>query len=157
MEMTTRRVADRNELSRLSASQTGRGALRVIITVGVLATLALPSRAAEKLPANPKLVHRQIAAGYTLGQEAARREKTFLLCLPDKTVCISRAAIGWRKPFIVSRAGGTAPGFDVFDTSSGKPAGEGMTYWKLPSYLKNIPLHHPAVAWEKLSPTRPLW
>jgi hypothetical protein len=127
------------------------------IGVSVLAmTLATPCRAAEKLPAHPKLVYRQIGAGYTLALEAARRDKTFFLCLPDKTSCVSTTAIGWRNPFIITRTGGVAPGFDVFDTSS-KKYGHAVNQEALPSYLKSIPLYPAAVAWEKLSPTRPLW
>ena len=42
-------------------------AVGVIVAVAVLVTvLAMPSRAEEKLPAHPKLVYRQIGAGYTL-------------------------------------------------------------------------------------------
>ena len=119
-------------------------------------TLAKPCRAAEKLPAQPKLVYRQIGAGYTLALETARRDKTFFLCLPDKTDCISATAIGWRKPFIVTRVGGVRPGFDVFDTSSKKYA-HAVNQEALPSYLKNIPLYPTAVAWEKLTSTRALW
>ena len=130
---------------------------RVIITVSVLATtLAMPSRAAEKLPAHPKLVWRQIGAGYTLALEAARRDKTFFLCAPNKTSCISTTAIGWRKPFIITRAGGVAPGFGVYDTSS-KKYGHAVDDSALPSYLKNIPLYPAAIAWQKLSPSRALW
>jgi hypothetical protein len=132
-------------------------AARLITIVSVLATtLAMPARAAEKLPAHPKLVYRQIGAGYTLALEAARRDKTFFLCAPDKTSCISTTAIGWRNPFIVTRTGGVAPGFDVYDTSS-KKHGHAGNQSALPSYLLNIPLDPAAVAWEKLSPTRALW
>jgi hypothetical protein len=74
---------------------------RVIIAVSVLATiLAMRCRAAEKLPAHPKLVYRQIGGGFTLALEAARRDKTFFLCHSGKTDCTSTKAIGWRKPFI---------------------------------------------------------
>jgi hypothetical protein len=130
---------------------------RVIMAVSVLAmTLATPCRAAEKLPSHPKLVYRQIGAGYTLALETGRRDKTFFLCAPYKTFfCISTVAIGWRKPFIVTRTGSVAPGFDVYDTS--KKDGNAVHHSALPSYLKNIPLYPAAVAWEKLSPTRALW
>jgi hypothetical protein len=68
---------------------------RVIIAVSVLATiLATPTRATEKLPVQPKLVYRQIGAGYTLALEPARRDKTFFLCAPDQTFCISTTVIG---------------------------------------------------------------
>jgi hypothetical protein len=131
---------------------------RVIIAVSVLATLlAVPSRAAQKLPAHPKLVHRQIGAGYTLALEAARRDKTFFLCQPGKTECISTKAIGWRKPFIIIRDGGViSPGFTFCDTES-KKFGSASNKSGLPSYLKNISINPAATAWEKLSPTRPLW
>jgi hypothetical protein len=130
---------------------------RLTITVCLLATtLAMPSRAAEKLSAHPKLVWRQLGGGYTLALEAARRDKTFFLCTPDKTFCISTTAIGWRKPFIITRAGGVAPGFDVFDTSS-KKYGHAVNQSALPSYLKNIPLYPAAVVWQQLSPARALW
>ena len=130
---------------------------RVIIAAGLLATaLALPCRAAEKLPAHPKLVYRQIGGGFTLALEAARREKTFFVCAPDKSICISATAVGWRKPFIVTRAGGAAPGFGVIDTSAEKHR-QATNYSVLPGYLRNSPLYPPAVAWEKLSPARRLW
>lgn len=130
---------------------------RVIIAVTVLATaLAMPSRAAEKLPAHPKLVYRQIGAGFTLALEAAPRDKTFFLCAPYKTFfCISTTAIGWRKPFIVTRTDGVASGFDVYDTS--KKDGHAVHHSELPSPLKNVPLYPAAVVWEKLSPTKPVW
>jgi hypothetical protein len=130
---------------------------RVIIAVSLLAAaLAMPSRAAEKLPAVPKLVYRQIGAGFTLALEAARQKKTFFLCDPDKTVCISMTEIGWKKPFIITRAGGVLPGFDVIDTSAAKDR-QAAHHSVLPGYLRNVPLYPPAVAWEKLSPTRALW
>jgi hypothetical protein len=131
---------------------------RVIIIVSLLATaLAMPSRAAEKLPAHPQLAYRPIGAGWTLALEAARRDKTFFLCQPGKTDCISTKAIGWRKPFIIIRDGGLmSPGFGVYDTESNK-YGHAVNQGALPSYLKNIPLHPAAVAWQKLSPTRPVW
>lgn len=131
---------------------------RVIFAVSVLATtLALPCRAAEKLPAHPKLVYRQIGAGYTLALEAARRDKTFFLCQPGKTDCISTKAMGWRKPFIIIRDGGViSPGFIYCDTDS-KKYGSAPNESALPSYLKNIPLNPATAAWEKLSPTKALW
>ena len=131
---------------------------RVIIAVSVLATaLAMPCRAAEKLPAHPQLVYRQIGAGWTLALEAARRDKTFFLCQPGKTDCISTKAIGWRKPFIIIRDGAVmSPGFGVYDTESKKYL-HAVDQSALPSYLKNIPLDPAAVAWEKLSPTKALW
>lgn len=131
---------------------------RAIIAVSLFAaTFAMTSRAAEKLPAHPKLVYRQIGGGFTLALEAARREKTFFLCRPGKTDCISTKAIGWRKPFIIIRDGAIlSPGFNVFDTSS-KKFEQAANQSALPSYLKNIPLDPAAVAWQKLSPTKPVW
>jgi hypothetical protein len=130
---------------------------RVIIALSLLATtLAMPCRAAEKLPAQPKLVYRQIGAGWTVALEAGRRDKTFFLCQPGKTECISTKAIGWRKPFIIIRDGAVlSPAFTVFDTESKKYVNG--QHSELPSYLKNIPLSPAAVAWQKLNPTRPLW
>jgi hypothetical protein len=131
---------------------------KVIIAVSLLATtIAMPSRAAEKLPAQPKLVYRQIGAGWTLALEGARRDKTFFLCQPGKTECISTKAIGWRKPFIIIRDGAViSPGFFVYDTESKKYL-HAVDQSALPSYLKNVPLDSAAVAWQKLSPTRPVW
>jgi hypothetical protein len=130
---------------------------KVIIIVSVLATaLTLPCHAAEKLPTHPKLVYRQIGAGWTLALEAGRREKTFFLCQPRETNCISTKAIGWRKPFIIMRAGGVLPGFDVIDTSAAKDR-QAAHHSVLPGYLRNVPLYPPAVAWEKLSPTKWVW
>ena len=130
---------------------------RWLISFGVLAmALVGPVRATEKLPAHPKLVYRQIGGGYTLALELNRRPKTFFLCAPNKTDCISVAAIGWRKPFIIHRTGGVAPGVTVYDTESKK----GMfaaEQSKLPTYLRNLPLDPASVAWEKLSATRPAW
>jgi hypothetical protein len=125
---------------------------RVIIAVSVLVTIfAMPSRAAEKLPAHPKSVYRQIGAGWTLALEAARRDKTFFLCRPGKTDCISTREIGWRKPFIIIRNGSLIQrGYSVIDTT-------GMTHSESANYLKTVPRYPAAVAWEKLSPTRPLW
>jgi hypothetical protein len=125
---------------------------RLVILLGLLSTIiAVPSRATEKLPVHPKLVHRQIGGGYTLALEAARRDKAFFFCLPGKTDCVSTKEIGWRKPFIIIR-GGTLIGrdYDVIDTTGVKQSGSA-------SYLKSVPLYPAAVAWEKLSPTKPLW
>lgn len=128
---------------------------RLIIAVGAfVTTLAMPCRAAEELPAHPKLVYRQIGAGHTLALESARRDKTFFVCEPGKTDCISTKAVGWRKPFIIIRDGAViSPGFNVFDTSSKKY----RHHSELPGDLKNVSLYPAAVAWEKLSPTRALW
>jgi hypothetical protein len=125
---------------------------KVIIAVSVLAmALAIPSRAVEKLPAHPKLVYRQIGGGYTLALEAARRDKAFFLCHPDRTDCISTKEIGCRKPFIIIRDGGLIRrSYSVIDTT-------GVRHSESPNYLKTVPVYPAAVAWEKLSPTRPLW
>lgn len=113
--------------------------------------LAIPSRAAEKLSWHPKLVHRQIGGGYTLALESARRDKTFFLCAPDKTSCISTKEIRWRKPFIIFRDGNLIRrSYSVIDTT-------GVRHSESPNYLKTVPVYPAAVAWEKLSPTRPLW
>ena len=127
--------------------------MRLIILLSVLgiAFLTVPSRAAEKLTWHPKLVYRQIGGGYTLALEAARRDKTFFLCAPNKTDCISTKEIGWRKPFIIFRTGAVLMrNFSVIDTT-------GMKHSESPKYLKTVPLYPVAVAWEKLSPTRALW
>jgi|GEM_PF-6189060 len=124
---------------------------RVILTVSVLAAIfAMPCRAAEKLPAHPKLIYRQIAAEYMLALETERREKTFFVCRPGKTDCISVTAIGWRKPFILYRAGIGGTSVSVCDTT-------GVRHSESPNYLKTVPLYPAAVAWEKLSPTKALW
>jgi hypothetical protein len=131
--------------------------VRVMMVVSGLAmTVAITSRAAEKLPAHPKLVYRQIAAGWTLALESNRREKTFFLCDPSKTNCISTKEVGWRKPFIIARDGSlVGRGYSIVDTSSSKSAG--AVNKSLASHLKTIPIYPPAVAWEKLSPTKTLW
>ncbi len=125
---------------------------RVIIIVSVLAAiLAIPSRAAEKLTWHPKLVYRQIGGGYMLALEMDRRPKTFFLCWPNKTDCISTKEIGWRKPFIIFRSGDLMrPSYRAIDTT-------GMKHLESTNYLKTVPRYPAAVAWEKLSPTRPLW
>lgn len=124
---------------------------RLIVAISVLATaLTVPCRGAEKLPAHPQLVYRQIGAGWTLALEAARRDKTFFLCQPGKTDCISTKAIGWRKPFILYRAGIGGTSVSVCDTT-------GVRHSESPKYLKTVPRYPAAVAWEKLSPTKALW
>lgn len=130
---------------------------RVIIIVGILTTtFAMPCRAAEKLPAHPKLVYRHIAAGHTLALETNRREKTFFLCDATKSACISTKEVGWRKPFIIIRDGNlVGRGYSVVDTASARSAGPVSK--SLASDLKTIPLYPAAVAWQKLSATRALW
>lgn len=129
----------------------------VIVAVSLFTTtFAMPCRAAEKLPAHPKLAYRQIAAGWTLALEANRRERTFFLCDSSKTSCISTKEVGWRRPFIIIRDGNLVrPGYSVVDTSSARS--EGAVNKSLASSLKTIPMYPAAVAWEKLSPTRALW
>jgi len=131
---------------------------RVILTISVLATaLAMPSRAAEKLSWHPKLIHRQLGGGYTLALEMDRQPKTFFLCAPGKTDCISTKEVGWKKPFIIIRSGAVMqPSYGVIDTSSTANTKHWMNK-SLESHLKTIPLYPAAVAWEKLSPTRALW
>ncbi|MEY2495652.1 MAG: hypothetical protein QOJ45_2144 [Verrucomicrobiota bacterium] len=125
---------------------------RGIIIVSALATiLAIPSRAAEKLSWHPKLVHRQIGGGWTLAVEADRRDKTFFLCAPGKTDCISTKEIGWRKPFIIIRGGSLVTrSYSVIDTT-------GVKHSESPNYLKTVPLYPAAATWEKLSASKPLW
>ena len=90
--------------------------------VALLATiLALPARGAEKLPTHPKLVYRQIGAGFTLALETGRREKAFFFCLPGKTDCVSTSEIGWRKPFIIIRSGSLiGRDYNVIDTTGAR-------------------------------------
>lgn len=123
-----------------------------IIALWTIATiLAVPCRAAEKLPTHPKLVYRQIGGGYTLALEMDRRPKTFFLCGANKTDCISTKEIGWRKPFIIIRSGAVLMrSYSVIDTT-------GMKHSESANYLKTAPRYPAAVAWEKLSPTKPLW
>lgn len=130
--------------------------LRLIIAIGVLATAFAPPCRAEKLTWYPKLIHRQLGGGWTLALETGRREKTFFLCAPGKTDCISTKEAGWRKPFILVRDGSLiSRGYSVVDTSSPKAAGP--VNKSLAGELKTIPVYPAAVAWKKLSPTRPLW
>jgi hypothetical protein len=128
-----------------------RAARLILLLIALVAILVMPSRAAEKLPAHPKLVYRQIGGGYMLALEAGRRDKTFFVCHPDKTDCISTKEIGWKKPFIIFR-GGSLIGRDygVIDTTGVKQSGSA-------NYLKSVPRYPAAVAWEKLSPTKALW
>ena len=129
---------------------------KVIMAVCLLATaFALPCRA-EKLTWYPKLVHRQLAGGWTLALEEGRQPKTFFLCGPTRTDCISTKEVGWRKPFIIAR-GGSLIGrdYNVVDTSSLRSPGP--VNKSLASELKTIPVYPAAAAWKKLSTTRPIW
>src|SRR5205085_5315798 len=100
------------------------------ILIGVLLVAVICSRtaAAEKLPAHPKLVYRQIGAGYLLARELGRTDQTFFLCGPSKTDCISTKEIGWRKPFIIIRSGALLTrSYQVIDTT-------GMTHRESSNY-----------------------
>jgi hypothetical protein len=124
---------------------------RIIALCTIAMILAIPSRAAEKLTWHPKLMYRQIGGGYMLALEMDRRPKTFFLCAPNKTECISTKEIGWRKPFIIIRSGAVLmPSYSVIDTT-------GMKHSESASYLKTVPRYPAAVAWEKLRSTKPLW
>jgi len=106
----------------------------------------------EKLSWHPKFVYRQIGGGYTLALEKDRLPKTFFVCAPNKTNCISTKEIGWRKPFIIYRTG------DLMRRSGSVIDTTGMKHPESPpKYLKTVPCYPAGVAWEKLSPTRPLW
>ena len=125
--------------------------LRGIIIVSALATiLAIPSGAEEKFSWHPKLVYRQIGGGWTLALETGRPDKTFFVCQPNKTDCISVTEIGWRKPFILYRAGLGGARISVSDTT-------GVKHSESLKYLNTVPLYPAAVAWEKLSAARALW
>ena len=130
---------------------------KAIITIGVLAaSIALPSPGAESLPAHPKLVHRQIGGGWTLALEGGRQVKTFFVCAPNRTDCVSTKAVGWRKPFIIVQDGNVfSPGHNAVNTETHKFVnGPGS---RLPSYLKSVPVYPAAVAWERLGATKRQW
>ena len=125
---------------------------KYILAVSMLAmVLGLPVEAAEKLPAHPKLVYRQIGGGYSLALELGRQPQTFFLCGPSETDCISTTQIGWRKPFIIYRSGATLTrNYNVIDTT-------GMKHRESAKYLETVRRYPAAVAWKTLSPTRRLW
>ena len=128
---------------------------RLIVIVGVVAaTVAAPARAEEKGLGKSKLVYRQIGAGWRLATDPARQRQTFFLCAPNKTSCPSITRIGWRKPFILFRAG-DGPGIIFLNTRSNQ-FGFAIINVELPRDLQSIVLYRPADAWEKLSPIRPL-
>ena len=111
--------------------------------------MALPL--GDKLSWHPKFVYRQIGGGYTLALEKDRQPKTFFVCEPNKTNCISTKEIGWRKPFIIYRKGDLMrPSYAAVDTTR-------MKHSESAQHLNSVPRYPAAVAWEKLSPTRPLW
>ena len=121
-----------------------------LLAGALVAIFALPARAEEKFSWHPKLVYRQLGGGWTLALETGRPDKTFFVCQPNKTDCISVTAIGWRKPFILYRAGMGGTRVSVSDTT-------GVKHSESPQYLKTVPVYPAAVAWEKLSATRALW
>ena len=115
------------------------------------ASVATALPVTENLSWHPKLVYRQIGGGYTLALEQNRLPKTFFVCGPNKTNCISTTEIGWRKPFIIFREGNLVrPSGAVIDTTRRKHTGSAQHF----NSVRRYPV---AVAWDKLSPTRPLW
>ena len=115
------------------------------------ASVAAALPVAEKLSPHPKFVYRQIGGGYTLAMEKDRQPRTFFLCEPNKTNCISTKEIGWRKPFIIFRNGDLMrASYSFIDTTTMKGSA-------LDQYLKTVPRYSVGVAWDKLSPIRPLW
>jgi hypothetical protein len=123
----------------------------IVLIVLLLASMAAALPVAERLSWHPKFVYRQIGGGYTLALEKDRQPKTFFVCEPNKTNCISTKEIGWRKPFIIFRNGNLIrPSGSVIDTT-------GMKHSESAQYLNSVRRYPAAAAWEKLSPTRPLW
>jgi hypothetical protein len=124
----------------------------VIVLMSVFAaSIATALPVPDKLSPHPKFVYRQIGGGYTLAMEKDRQPKTFFLCEPNKTNCISTKEIGWRKPFIIFRNGDLMrASYSYIDTTMMKGSA-------LDQYLKAVPRYSVGVAWEKLSPIRPLW
>lgn len=105
----------------------------------------------DKLSWHPKFVYRQIGGGYTLALEKDREPKTFFVCGPNKTNCISTTEIGWHKPFIIFRTGDLKRRSETaVDTTTAKGRAPDQ-------HLKTVPRYPAAIAWEKLSPTQPLW
>jgi hypothetical protein len=127
-----------------------RCVLMVFLSV-FAASVAAALPVTETLSWQPKLVYRQIGGGYTLALEKNRQPKTFFLCGPAKTDCITTTEIGWRKPFIVFRNGNLVrPSGNVLDTTGRKHSGSAQ-------HFNSVRRYPTAVAWEKLSPTKPLW
>ena len=125
---------------------------KLIVVASVLAAIIC---GAAPLPAkinwHPKLVYRHIGGGYWLAKELGRTDQTFFLCGPTKTDCIGTKEIGWRKPFIIIRSGAVLTrSYDVIDTTS-------LKHRESAKYLESVPRYPAAVAWDKLSPTKPLW
>jgi hypothetical protein len=125
---------------------------KLIVMINVfVASVAAALPVEERLSWHPKFVYRQIGGGYTLALEKNRQPKTFFVCAPNKINCISTTEIGWSKPFIVFRNGNLVrPSGGVIDTT-------GMKHSESAQRHNSIPRYPVAVAWEKLSPTRPLW
>ena len=125
------------------------GLIAIISVLAASMVAALPVE--ERLSWHPKFVYRQIGGGYTLALEKDRQPKTFFVCEPNKTNCISTQEIGWRKPFIIYRKGDLMrPRYAAVDTTR-------MKHSESARYLETVPRYPAAVAWEKLNPTRPLW
>jgi hypothetical protein len=125
----------------------GSIAIMSIFAASIAAALPLT----EKLSRPPKFVYRQIGGGYTLALEKDRQPKTFFVCAPNKINCLSTKEIGWQKPFIIYRTG------DLMRRSGSVIDTTGRKHSKAPKFLQKVPCYPAAAAWEKLSPTRPLW
>jgi hypothetical protein len=118
--------------------------------------LVISSYASDKAVPLYRWEQRPIAAGYTLVRELRNGEQTFYICAPQADSCMSAPTIGWRRPFIVTRNGGSEPGWDIIDTSSRKETyvleGKG-----LPPRLADIRLHPAILLWRELGPKKALW
>lgn len=124
---------------------------KLILLLAVVAPVCHAAPIVEKMAAGPKLVYRQIGGGYSLAREVGRKDGAFFLCGPTRTDCIGTKEIGWKKPFIIFRSGDLMRvSYSAVDTRTRK----GL---KVDRYLKAIACSPGTVAWEKLSPTRPLW
>jgi hypothetical protein len=125
----------------------GVSVMMSVLAASVAAALPVP----DKLSAHPKFIYRQIGGGYTLAMEKDRQPKTFFVCGPTKTDCISTKEVGWRKPFIILRSGAVLRrSYDIIDTTGAKHS-------ESPKYLASVPRYPAAIAWNKLSATRPIW
>jgi hypothetical protein len=121
------------------------------LTVIVATSIAMGLPVENKLSWHPKFLYRQIGGGYSLALEKDRQPKTFFVCAPNKTNCISTKEIGWRKPFIIFRTG------DVMRRSGNVIDTTGRKHSEVPRHLKTVPCYPAEVVWKRLSPTRPLW
>jgi hypothetical protein len=112
--------------------------------------LVVSSYASDKTAPPYRWEQRPIGGGYTLVRELRNGEETFYVCAPQADTCMSAPTIGWRRPFIVTRNGGSEPGWDIYDTSSRKqtyvPYGKG-----LPSQLADIRLRPAILLWRELN------